>query len=263
MNNNLLTVGEFADLARTTKRTVLWYEEKAILKPKAVDPENGYRLYEPDQIIDFQAILLLRRLNFSIREIKTFLAKHNSPEDIFNLKKEALKEELINLQTALDDTERYYSNLRQTGTLVNPKIKTFKPFPIFYIDKVGPYKSIGDYFEELKTHFSSMPKNSVGLTIYEDIGYQPKNAKVKICFTKRPGLKPKVGAKGILKEMVVPGFRGLSYTHTGSSKLLSMLWQELKKYRVKNGYKEDKSLPFEDLELYHSEHTTEMLMPIM
>ena len=94
MQNNLLTVGEFASLAETTKRTVLWYEEKGILKPKQIDPENKYRLYEADQIIDFKAILLLRKLSFSLREIKNFLAKHNSPMTLFNLKKKSLKQQL-------------------------------------------------------------------------------------------------------------------------------------------------------------------------
>lgn len=262
MPNALLTIGEFAELAETTKRTVLWYEEKGILKPNQVNADTGYRLYTTDQIIDFKAILLLRKLNFSIEEIKSFLTKHNSPVTLFNLKKKALKQEIADLQTALDDTEKYYSNIQKTGTLVNPKIKDFKPFPVYYVDKLGPYRKIGDYFDELHTYFSQIPPNTQGLVIYEDNGYQPKNAKTKICFVIKPGLKLKPEAKVIVKRMTVPGFMALSYTHSGSSKLLSMLWQELKKYRVDEGYKEDKSLPFEDLELSQSSHVTEMLMPI-
>lgn len=263
MPTNLLTIGDFAKLAETTKRTVLWYEEKDILKPKQTDPENGYRLYETGQIIDFKAILLLRKLNFSIKEIKNFLAKHNSPEALFNLKKKSLKEQITDLQVALTDTEKYYQNLQQTATLVDPNVKTFKPLPVYYLDKLGPYHEIGDYFDELRSYFDHIPSGTLGLAIYEDIGYQPKNAKTKICLTIKPGLKLKPAAKEIVKKMTVPGFKALSYTHKGSTKLLSMLWQELKKYRVKNGYKENKDLPFEDMELSQSYHVTEMLMPIL
>ena len=262
MSNNLLTIGEFSKLAETTKRTVLWYEEEGILLPKQIDPENKYRLYSTDQIIDLKAIMLLRKLNFTISEIKSYLSKHN-PENLFNLKKKALKQEITDLQSALDSTGRYYDNLQKTGTLVDPKIKVFKSFPVYYIDKLGPYHKIGDYFEEMHTYFDKIPKETLGLVIYEDIGYQPKNAKTKICFTIRPGLKLKPEAKKIVKKMVVPGFKSLSYKHFGSSKLLSMLWQELKKYLVKNGYKEDRSLPFEDIELSQSAHVTEMIMPIL
>lgn len=263
MPTDLLTIGEFAKLAETTKRTVLWYEEKGILKPKEKDLENNYRLYSTDQIIDFKAILLLRKLNFSIEEIKSFLAKHNSPETLFNFKKKALKQDIADLQTALKDTENYYQNIQKTSTLVDPKVRTIKPFPVYYIDKLGPYRKIGDYYDELRSYFDRIPKGTIGLVIYEDIGYQPKNAKTKICLIISPGLKLKPEAREIVKKMTVPGFKALSYTHYGSSKLLSMLWQELKKYRVKNGYKEDKSLPFEDLELSQSAHVTEMLMPIL
>lgn len=261
MQSNLLTIGEFAKLAETTKRTVLWYEEKGILKPKQVDPENKYRLYSIEQIIDFKAILLLRKLNFSIQEIKNYLTKHN-PENLFNLKKKQLKADIADLTLALDSTEKYYNNLKKTGTLVDPKIKVIKPFPVYYIDKLGPYHKIGDYFEELHSYFSKVPKGTLGLVIYEDIGYKPENAKTKISFPIKQGLKLKTQAKEIVKKMTVPGFKALSYTHYDSSKLLSTLWQELKKYRAKKGYKENKNLPFEDLEISQSAYTTEMLMPI-
>ncbi len=262
MSQDLLNIGDFAKMAETTKRTVLWYEEKGILKPKQVDTENGYRLYAIDQIIDFKAILLLRKLDFSIEEIRSFLAKQHTPEALFNLKKKALQQEIADLQTVLRDTDKYYRNLQKTGTLVDPRIKTFKSFPVFYIDKLGPYYQIDDYFTQLRSCFDFIPPTVKGLVLYEGVGYQPKNVKTKICFWIRPGLKLKPEAKDVVKKMTVPGFRALAYTHYGSSRLLSMLWVELKKYQVKNDYKADQSLPFEDAELSESAHVTEMLMPI-
>lgn len=263
MSQDLLTIGEFAKLAETSKRTVLWYEEKEILKPKQINPENSYRLFETDQIIDFKAILLLRKLNFSIKEIKNFLTKRNSPQELFNLKKKSIKQQITDLENALIDTERYYLNLQKTGTLVNPLVKTFKPFLVYYFDKLGPYREIGNYYHKLRSYFTHIPKNTQGLVIYENIGYQPQSAQTKVCFLVQPRLKLKPEAKAIVKKMTVPRFKALVYTHYGSTKLLSMLWQELKKYRDKNGYTGNKSLPFEDLELSQSEHVTEMLMPIL
>jgi DNA-binding transcriptional MerR regulator len=261
MQQDLITIGKFAKLAETTKRTVLWYEEKGILKPKQIDSVNNYRLYSIEQVIDFKAILLLRKLNFSIQEIKKYLTKHN-PENLFNLKKKQIKADIADLTLALETTERYYSNIEKTGTLVNPKIKVVKPFSVYYIDKLGPYHKIGDYFDELHSYFSNVPKGTLGLVIYEDIGYKPENAKTKICFPIKFGLKLKPLADDIVKKMTVPGFMALSYTHYGSSKLLSTLWQELKRYRIKKGFKVNKNLPFEDLELSQSSYITEMLMPI-
>lgn len=263
MPTNLLTIGEFAKLSETTRRTVLWYGEKGILLPSQINPTNGYRLYTTDQVIDFKAILLLRKLNFSLPEIKSYLAKHNSPQDLFTLKKKTLQQEIAGLQTALIDTDRYYQNLRITGTLVNPKVKVIPSFPVYYMAKLGPYHRISEYFSELRSCFEHIPEGTLGLVIYEDIGYQPKNAKTKICFQIAPGLKLKSLAKDRVKTMTVPGFKALSYTHSGSSQILSLLWQELKKYRQKSNYQVNNDLPFEDIEISLGDHVTEMLMPVL
>lgn len=257
MSQALLPIGEFAKLAETTKRTVLWYEELNLLKPTYINPETGYRFYATSQIIDFKAILLLRKLNFSLAEIK---AKNQPLKKLFKAKEQVLERELADLEANLTSTRTYYANLEKTGTLVNPKIKVFKPFPVYYVDKLGPYRLIDNYFTEFRTYFKIIPKGVLGLVLYEDVGYQPKNARVKICFTIKAGLELKKDTP--VKKMVVPGFKALAYTHQGSTKLLSILWQELKKYQVKYGYKLAKNLPFEDAEMSKNKHVTEMLMPI-
>ncbi|RJQ24430.1 MerR family transcriptional regulator, partial [Candidatus Parcubacteria bacterium] len=53
MEEKLLTAGEFAKLARTTKRTVVWYGREGILPPFKIG-ENGYKYYKAHQILDFQ-----------------------------------------------------------------------------------------------------------------------------------------------------------------------------------------------------------------
>ena len=56
--NILITAGEFAKLAGTTKRTIHFYDEKGVLKPIKINKSN-YRLYDERQILDYQMILLL------------------------------------------------------------------------------------------------------------------------------------------------------------------------------------------------------------
>ena len=38
-------IGEFSKLAKTTVKTLRFYDESGLLKPAFVDPENGYRCY--------------------------------------------------------------------------------------------------------------------------------------------------------------------------------------------------------------------------
>ena len=251
MNNNLLKSGEFAKLARTTKRTIIWYGQKGILSPSKVNPESDYRLYEPSQIIDFQVIFLLGQLGFSLKEIKEYLAKNRSLKDLFKLKRPLVEKEVKKLQKALKDIDLYYRNLGKNGTLVNPIIKKVKPISIYYLEKKGPYAKIKNYGLELMSYFKKVPKNFLPLSIFKEVDYSPKNARMEIGIVKQNGLRLKRGAENIVKELALPYYKCLSYTHYGSGVLVSLLWQELGKYRRKYGYQWDDTLGFADLEFYH------------
>lgn len=65
----MLTIQKFAELAGTTRRTLIFYDQKDLFKPKRV-ADNGYRYYDYDQLYRATFILELRRLGLSISEIK-------------------------------------------------------------------------------------------------------------------------------------------------------------------------------------------------
>ena len=84
--DNLITAGELAKLASTTKRTILFYDEKDVLKPVKVNGAN-YRYYLESQILDFQRILLLSTLGVSLDEMKKYLKKNGDLAKLFDDKK--------------------------------------------------------------------------------------------------------------------------------------------------------------------------------
>jgi len=65
----LLTIGEFAKLMRVSTHQIRYYEEKAVLFPSNID-ENGYRMYGLNEIYILSHILLLRKLNIPVANIK-------------------------------------------------------------------------------------------------------------------------------------------------------------------------------------------------
>lgn len=249
MEDNLLTAGQFAKLARTTKRTITWYSDQGILCPFKINNAR-YRYYKQQQILDFQVILLLRKLKFSIEEIKVYLVKNNTLKDLFKLKKDVVSQEINDLQTALNNLDNFYGNLDSNGTLVAPQLKEIKPFFIYYIQKEGAYAKIKDYCFELKSYFKKIPQESVYLTLFLDKNYQPKEAKMKIGVIAKKGMILKKEAESIAKKEFIFSYKALSCVHRGSGAVLSMLWQELGKYARKNGYKENNNLPFYYLEFY-------------
>jgi DNA-binding transcriptional MerR regulator len=208
--SKLLSPGEFAKLARTTKRTVLFYDEKEIIKPFKLD-KSGYRWYKSSQIIDFQVILLLRKLNFSLEDIKAYLYKENSLKKLFRSQKEILKREIVSLQLSLKNITKYYRNLEATGTLVKPKIKKIKPLSIYYIYKEAAYADIKDICFELKNMFEFIPEGAKYLVIYMKNGYSPKKAAMKIGVIATEDMIIKKEYYSMIKMERIDAYKTLSY----------------------------------------------------
>ena len=78
----LLKIGEFARLCRTTKETLLHYDRKGLLKPRYV-AGNGYRWYGAEQFFHFDLISLLKESGCSLEEIRlsrNLRERHRYPE---------------------------------------------------------------------------------------------------------------------------------------------------------------------------------------
>ena len=65
------STGEFARLNGVNKRTLHYYDQIGLFSPEHKG-ENGYRYYTCMQFEQLELILLLRRIGFSIQEIKTY-----------------------------------------------------------------------------------------------------------------------------------------------------------------------------------------------
>ena len=70
----LLTIGAFAGAARLTPKALRLCDELGVLPPAAVDPESGYRLYDPTQLERAQMIARLRRIGMPLADIRAACA---------------------------------------------------------------------------------------------------------------------------------------------------------------------------------------------
>lgn len=102
MQKGLLTTGEFARLHRVNKRTLHYYDEIGLFKPKAKG-DNGYRYYTYLQSAEFEMILAFRELGMSIEEIAAYFKNPNAGalRAILEAKQQEIKNQIHNLK-ALD-----------------------------------------------------------------------------------------------------------------------------------------------------------------
>ncbi len=77
-NNRLLTIGQFAAMHGINKKTLMWYDKTGLFRPASINPENGYRCYSYHQSPVLETILLLRELDVSIPEIRSFMKNRSA-----------------------------------------------------------------------------------------------------------------------------------------------------------------------------------------
>ena len=62
-------IGEFSLLNKVTIKTLRYYDDIGLFKPKVVDSFTGYRYYDDERQEEFENIILYKDLGFSLEEI--------------------------------------------------------------------------------------------------------------------------------------------------------------------------------------------------
>lgn len=76
-----LTTAQFASLHEVNKRTLHYYDSIGLFSPETKG-DNNYRYYDSSQSIHFEYILMLKELNMSIAEIKSYVDAPNADDFI-------------------------------------------------------------------------------------------------------------------------------------------------------------------------------------
>lgn len=108
-------IGEFANIVKSNIKTIRYYDEINLLKPKVIDKFTSYRYYDEDNIREYYSIILLKKMGFSLEEIKLY--KDNLSDDIFLKQREKLLKDILDMKNTIKIIDKTRSNI------VNGKIK--------------------------------------------------------------------------------------------------------------------------------------------
>jgi DNA-binding transcriptional MerR regulator len=121
----MLKIGEFAQLAQVTVRTLRYYDEVGLLKPAHVDRFTGYRYYSRDQLWRLHRILTLKDLGLSLEQIAPLLDDDVSSGEIrgmLRLKAAQLESQMREVETQLTRVKAWLEQIEKVPTLAGGRV---------------------------------------------------------------------------------------------------------------------------------------------
>lgn len=106
-NGELILIGQFAQKANVSIRTLQYYDKIGLLKPSLMD-ERGRRLYQDSDLVLLHQITTLKSLGMTLDEIKNRVMPVQSSEDVKHILKhqqQLLKEQISKAQKILQSID--------------------------------------------------------------------------------------------------------------------------------------------------------------
>lgn len=98
--NQLFSIGELAKLQNISRQTLIFYDHIGLFCPAYTDPNNGYRYYSSSQLDSLDTICILKKIGFSLEEIKAHMNSYTIDDSLIALRKQlhAIEREIDELQ---------------------------------------------------------------------------------------------------------------------------------------------------------------------
>ncbi len=215
--HSLFSIGDFSRITGLTIKTIRLYDEKRILVPTHVDAPSGYRYYDDRAVEIALAIIHLRKMGFSLKEIGQILAGYDDQADILDYleqKRATLQDDILKLQDSTSLIEQMITQEMEARMVIQNsdfevEEKQLGTLLVAGIRMQGRYEQVGDVFPKL---CRSMGRYACGkpLTLYYDGEYKENDAHFEPAIPVRKGKE----VEGIsVREL--PGGRCCALMHKG------------------------------------------------
>ncbi len=105
--NKIYTIGELAEVAGVSTKTLRVYERKGLLLPER-NKENSYRIYTEESVRKLEQIQLMKYLGLSLEQIERFLSKNreNGRKELLLTQKHLLEKKREQLNSVIACVDR-------------------------------------------------------------------------------------------------------------------------------------------------------------
>ncbi len=85
---DLFSIGELSKYQNISKQTLIFYDKIGLFRPAYVDPDNGYRYYSAKQIDYLDTILIMKKIGFSLAEIREHMQDYTIDSSLTALRRQ-------------------------------------------------------------------------------------------------------------------------------------------------------------------------------
>lgn len=222
-------IGEFSKITSLTVKALRYYDEEGILKPSNRS-DNGYRIYDENDFEKAMIIVLLRKLNFSITEIKDVLSSCTDESDLqyyLEEKKNLIKENIRKEKSLMKEIDLYITQNKNSKEIYTMdykfEVKEIPEVKVISIRFKGNYSDVGKYIGTLykvaKNQACGAPFN-----LYYDGDYK-EVADIELCLP----VKSKILSNEVeYKEL--PSIKAISTVHEGRYETLNKAYKSIIDY---------------------------------
>lgn len=150
----MFKISEFSRLSKVSLKTLRYYDQIGILKPRKVDHDTGYRYYSADQLLELNRILIYKDLGFTLPQISQLLQEDITLEHIqgmFKLKRSEIQQIIDTEQAKLARIEERIGLIEKEGQLETGqeiRITAEDAKPFLFQKAYGREEDIPDLFRQ-------------------------------------------------------------------------------------------------------------------
>ena len=113
--HKLLSIGDFVQASRLSRKALRLYDERHLLRPAYTDPDSGYRYYQPDQLVTARLIRELRQMEMPLNIIQQVLeAQPEEREALVQAHQRAYDAQVVQVRRAIQFVLANLKNEEQT-----------------------------------------------------------------------------------------------------------------------------------------------------
>ena len=224
-----MRIGDFARIGNVSPRTLRFYDQAGLLLPAHINPQNGYRHYDPRQLAQLHQIQLFKETGLSLAEIRELLARQLTPRklrEIFYERRAALVKRMQDDAGRIARLDARLRTLEGRQNGVSPEVRLLQTQPAWVVslrEKIHRYEEAEEMFEEVERRAGPARVTGERAALWHSCANEGPTIDCEVLrFLKQP-----VSIRGAFRTFQLPAATVASVVHFGGDQTIEDSYRAL------------------------------------